>query len=65
MECGEGLSTPLEPGLAVPPGGSARIEVRLDPSADGYGARSSFLLLVTNDPLRPMRRIRATAVIEE
>ena len=65
VECGEGLSTPLEPGLAIPPGGSARIEVRLDPSADGYGARSSFLLLVTNDPLRPMRRIRATAVIEE
>lgn len=65
VECGEGLSTPLEPGLAVPPGGSARIEVRLDPSADGYGARSFFLLLVTNDPLRPMRRIRATAVIEE
>ena len=39
VECGEGLSTLLEPGLAVPPGGSARIEVRLDPSADGYGAR--------------------------
>lgn len=65
VECGKALSTSLEAGMKIPAGGSRTVEVLLDPREADYGARSSFLLLITNDPVRPMRRIRATAVVEE
>lgn len=65
VECGKALSCSLEAGTKIPAGGSREVEVLFDPSGPGYGARSSFLLLITNDPLRPMRRIRTTAVIED
>ena len=65
VECGKAISTSLEAGTTIPAGGSREVEVLFDPHGGGYGARSSFLLLITNDPLRPMRRIRTTAVIED
>ena len=42
-----------------------RCEILLDPRAQDYGIVTEHLVVVTNDPLRPMRRIRVTAVIEE
>lgn len=63
---GEGhVATTLAPGTRVAPGGSFQIEVMLDPGAQEYGVMSEHLLIVTNDPVRPMRRIRVTAIIEE
>lgn len=65
VECGKALAVSLEAGTEIPAGGSREIEVLLDPREAAYGAQSSFLLLITNDPMRPMRRIRTTAVIED
>lgn len=63
---GEGhVATTLSPGLRLAPGESFRAEVMLDPGAQDYGVMSEHLVVVTNDPVRPMRRIRVTAIIEE
>lgn len=63
---GEGhVATTLAPGLKIAPGDSVRCEILLDPRAQDYGIVTEHLVVVTNDPLRPMRRIRVTAVIEE
>ena len=63
---GEGhVATTLSPGLRLAPGESFRAEVMLDPGTQDYGLMSEHLVVVTNDPVRPMRRIRVTAIIEE
>lgn len=63
---GEGhVATTLRPEIRIAPGGSFRAEVMLDPAAQDYGVMSEHLVVVTNDPVRPMRRIRVTAIIEE
>lgn len=63
---GEGhVATTLAPGRRIAPGGSFRAEVLLDPTTQDYGALTEHLIVVTNDPLRPMRRIRVSAIIEE
>lgn len=58
-------STSLRPGQKIPAGGSLRAEVLLDPRKQDYGILSTHLILITNDPDRPMRRLRVTAIIEE
>ena len=55
----------LTAGRKIAPGGSCRVELVLDPSAQEYGLLTDHLLLVTNDPVRPMRRVRLTAIIED
>lgn len=63
---GEGhVATTLAPGLRLAPGESFRAEIMLDPGSQDYGVMSEHLVVVTNDPVRPMRRIRVTAIIEE
>ena len=63
---GEGhVATTLAPGLRIAPGGTFRAEVLLNPKDQEYGVLSEHLVVVTNDPVRPMRRIRITAIIEE
>lgn len=63
---GEGqVATTLRPGIRVAPGQSLRVEVMLDPGSLDYGVMSEHLIVVTNDPVRPMRRIRVTAIIEQ
>ena len=63
---GEGhVATTLRPGIRIAPGESFRAEVMLDPRSQDYGVVSEHLVVVTNDPVRPMRRIRVTAIIEE
>ena len=59
------VSTTLAPGRTIPPGASYRAEVTLNPAAQEYGMLTEHLMVVTNDPSRPMRRIRVTAIIEE
>jgi hypothetical protein len=36
-----------------------------DPGEQDFGVLTDFVMIVTNDPLRPMRRLRVTAIIEE
>ena len=55
----------LTAGRKIAPGGSCRVELVLDPSVQEYGLLTDHLLLVTNDPVRPMRRVRLTAIIED
>ena len=65
VESGGHVTATLRPGTTVSPGRAAEAEVVLDPARQQYGVMSDFLIIVTNDPVRPMRRIRVTAIIEE
>ena len=59
------VAVSLAPGQRLAPGDSARIEVSLDPSKQEYGVLSEHVVVITNDPARPMRRLRVTAIIEQ
>lgn len=62
---GEGhVATTLAPGQKIAPGDSFRAEILLDPKAQDYGVLTEHLVVITNDPVRPMRRIRVSAIIE-
>ena len=55
----------LAAGRRIAPGGSCVVELSLDPSQQEYGLLTDHILLITNDPERPMRRVRVTAIIED
>lgn len=59
------VATTLAPGERIAPGETLTTEVLLDPAAQTFGVMTDRLLLVTNDPVRPMRRLRVTAIIED
>ncbi len=63
-ECGAPFTTTLRPGTRIAPGESLTGEVTFDPAQADYGLATTRLLLVTNDPEQPMRRIRLTAITE-
>lgn len=65
VECDAPLAVSLRPGDRIPAGGKRTVEVTLDPQELPYGVFTGHLLLITNDPVRPMRRLRVAAVIEE
>ncbi|MDE6624673.1 MAG: DUF1573 domain-containing protein [Alistipes sp.] len=58
------IGTSLRAGRRIASGGSIPVEVTLDPARLDYGVMTDRLLIVTNDPQRPMRRLRVTAIIE-
>ena len=64
---GEGhIATTLAPGQTVAPGGSLRgPRCSSIPGTQDFGVLTEHLVVVTNDPVRPMRRLRITAIIEE
>ena len=55
----------LVPGQRIPAGSSFTARVSVDPGEQDFGVLTDFVMIVTNDPLRPMRRLRVTAIIEE
>lgn len=59
------ITTTLTPGQRIPAGGSYTAQVAVDPRRQEYGVLTDFVMIVTNDPARPMRRIRVTATVEE
>lgn len=59
------ITTTLAPGLRIAPGSRFEAEVTLDPTKQDYGVMTDRLMIVTNDPARPMRRLRVTAIVEE
>lgn len=65
VEGAEHVDVSLTPGQRLAPGDSARMEVTLDPARQEYGVLSDHIVVITNDPARPMRRIRVTAIIEQ
>lgn len=63
-ECDAPFATTLRPETRIAPGECLTGEVSFDPAQADYGLATTRLLLVTNDPEQPMRRIRLTAVVE-
>lgn len=59
------IAASLREGQRIAPGGSLPVEVTVDPARLDYGVMTDRLLIVTNDPHRPMRRLRVTAIIEQ
>lgn len=58
------VATTLRPGRRIAAGDSCRVEVSLDPAAQQPGIVTDHLVIITDDPARPMRRLRVTAVVE-
>lgn len=65
VESEQGFTWQLRPGERIAPGESLRTEVTFDPAGADYGVRVGHLMLITNDPVRPMRKLRVTAIIQE
>ena len=65
IECGTMLATSLKAGEVITAGDSLEGEVWLDTAKADYGFTTAWLVLVTNDPIRPMRRVRVTAIVED
>ncbi len=64
VECDKRITTDLQAQTRIPAGGQSLVTIRLDPSRCDYGFVTAWLTLVTNEPNRPIRRIRITAIIE-
>lgn len=65
VECDGAVTTTLAAGTTVAPGGSVTFEVAFDPRRADPGPASENLVIVIDDPGRPMRRIRLTAIVEQ
>lgn len=65
VEMDKGIGCTLRTERSIAPGRSVTAYVTVDPSMQEYGPLSGYLTVVTNDPDRPMRRVRVTAIIEE
>lgn len=64
VECDKRITTDLQSQTRIPAGGQQSVTVRIDPSRCDYGFVTAWLTLVTNEPDRPIRRLRITAIIE-
>ncbi len=60
-----GLETSLKEGTTVPPGGSIDFSVGLRTAAYNPGRLFETLSFIVNDPRKPLRDIRLTAIITE
>ena len=65
VESEKGFTWQLRPGTTLSPGESLATEVHFDPARADYGVQVGHLMLITDDPVRPMRKLRVTAIIEE
>lgn len=63
VETGPQISTTLQPGQKIAPGGFLTVKVMLDPAKQEYGSMTDYLMIVTNDSNRPMWRLRVSAII--
>lgn len=59
------LQTSFRREVTIPPGAEHTLELLFDPATADYGFFTEQLMLITNDPDRPMRRVRVTATVEE
>ncbi len=62
---GKRLTTTFADNTPIEAGESIRGEVIFDPTKADYGFFTEQLMLITNDPERPMIRLRVTATVEE
>ena len=59
----EAITTSLAAGTKVEPSASVTMTVVVDPSKLDYGRAIERIVLITNDPERPMRQLRITGVV--
>ena len=59
----EAITTSLAAGAKVEPSKSVVMTVTVDPSKLDYGRAIERIVLITNDPERPMRQLRITGVV--
>ena len=59
----EAITTSLVVGTKVEPSASVTMTVMVDPSKLDYGRAIERIVLITNDPERPMRQLRITGVV--
>ena len=59
------IATTLVPGQRIQAGSTYTARVTVDTDEQDIGVLTDFVMIVTTDPLRPMRRLRVTAIIEE
>ncbi len=64
VEHNDGFGCSLRAGMRIAPGGYLDVEATLDPAHFTAGIVTGYLTLITNDPERPMRRLRMTATVE-
>ena len=59
----EAITTSLAAGTKVEPSASVTMTVMVDPAKLDYGRAIERIVLITNDPERPMRQLRITGVV--
>lgn len=59
------ISASLTSGERIAPGSSCETVVTLNAREQDYGVMTDVVIITTNDPARPVRRIRVTAIIED
>lgn len=59
----EAITSSLAAGTKIDPSKSVVMTVQVDPSKLDYGRAIERIVLITNDPERPMRQLRVTGVI--
>ncbi len=64
VQAGKGLSATQLAGTVIAPGKQAALTVALDPSSLPAGLASQSVMIILNDPLRPVREIRVAAFIK-
>lgn len=65
VEIGDHFTTTLRAGEPIAPQKDIVIGVRFNPAGLSPRVLSERLVLITDDPERPMRRVRVTAIVEE
>lgn len=65
IETEGGAGCTLRAGLGIEPEKSVTGYATIDPAQQEYGLVSGRITIITDDPVRPMRRLRVTAVVEE
>ena len=65
MKLGQRMSTTLDPEREIAPGESGTFSVMLNTKGAPAGKLMDHIVLIVNDPSRPMREIRLAANIAE
>lgn len=63
LTAGTGLT--LKAGDSIPAGERRRVRVTITPPLKGYGPSVEYIRVITDDPMRPMRDVKITFVVEE
>lgn len=60
----EGVKATLKAGDVVAPGGKLTVSIEAQTSLQDVGRLNKSIVVILNDPIRPMRELRLTAIVE-